>query len=36
MNNISPEDVKMYVRDVYDLMVELANKSRKISYYSIH
>ena len=36
IRSLSPEDVKMYVRDVYDLMVELANKSRKISYYSIH
>ena len=36
IKSLSPEDAKKYVWDVYDMMVELANKSRKISYYSIH
>lgn len=36
IRSLSPEDAKTHVRDVYDMMVELANKSRKISYYSIH
>lgn len=36
IRSLSPEDAKTYVRDVYEMMVKLANKSRNISYYSIH
>lgn len=34
--NLAPEDARGYVYDVYEIMVNLADKFRKISYYSIH
>lgn len=36
IRSLAPEDAKTYIRDVYEIMIELANKTRKISYYSIH
>lgn len=36
IRSLAPEDAKIYIRDVYEIMIELANKTRKISYYSIH
>lgn len=36
IRSLSPEDARTQVRDVYEIMVELSNKSRTISYYSIH
>lgn len=36
IRSLAPEDTKTYIRDVYEIMIELANKTRKISYYSIH
>ena len=36
IRSLAPEDAKIYIRDVYEIMIELANKARKIPYYSIH
>lgn len=36
IRSLAPEDARSCVRDVYEIMLELANKARKISYYSIH
>ena len=36
IRSLSPEDSRTYVRDVYEIMVELAKKSSNIFYYSIH
>lgn len=36
IRSLAPEDAKTYIRDVYEIMIELADKTRKISYYSIH
>lgn len=36
IRSLAPEDAKIYIRDVYEIMIELADKTRKISYYSIH
>lgn len=36
IRSLTPEGARTFVRDVYEIMVELANKSRKIPYYSIH
>lgn len=36
IKSLSPEDARIYVRDVYEIMVKLANKSKTIAYYKIH
>lgn len=36
IRSLAPEDAKTYIRDVYEIMIELADKTRRISYYSIH
>lgn len=36
IKTVSPDDAKTCVHDVYEMMRALADKARKISYYSIH